>query len=198
MSTGSALNDRLEGLLAMVDRVLCWVLGIAMFIMLASSVVQVTARYVLDATVIGPDEIARYMMVGGSFLAIPVLARRRNQIAVDAVAHFLPVGSARVWLNRAIILVELVFLVAFSFFALEVLSSVADSGQFSAGLQIPASWPYSTVVIGSALGAVVMLLMFIQAWVNPDPTGGLDSYLEAEVAHAHTPVADPQVPGVGR
>ena len=172
-----------------MDRVLCWLLVLAMATMLIASVVQVAARYVAHATVIGPDEIARYMMVGGTFLAIPVLAKRRNHIAVDAVAHFLPMGQPRIWLTRLITLIELAFLAAFAVFSWQVLRGVHESGQFSAGLQIPTSWPMSTVFIGSSVGALVMAVMFVQSWLVPDPSGGVDSYIEVETMH--TPAGKP-------
>lgn len=173
----------LDRALDILDRVLSWVLAIAMATMLLASVVQVAARYFFQATVIGPDEIARYMMVGGTFLAIPLLAKRRNHIAVDAITHFLPVGLGRVWLQRFLFAVECMFLFVFAYFAWDVLRGVHESGQFSAGLQIPASWPFSTVVIGALLGGVVMVLLFIQSCLSPDPSGGVDSYVEVEEMH---------------
>lgn len=163
-----------------MDRVLCWLLAAAMATMLIASVIQVGARYALEVTVIGPDEIARYMMVGSTFIAIPVLARRRNHIAVDAITHFLPVGIGRVWLQRFLLVVEAVFLVVFAYFAWDVLVGIYESGQFSAGLRIPAYYPVSTVVVGAALGGLVTAMLFIQTWLSPDPTGGVDSYVEAE------------------
>jgi TRAP-type C4-dicarboxylate transport system permease small subunit len=180
----SAVERRLDTVLGALDRVFCWVLTAAMATMLVASVVQVAARYAFHATVIGPDEIARYMMVGGTFLAIPVLAKRRNHIAVDAVVHFLPIGVARVWLHRLLTLVETVFLLGFAVFSWEVLRGVHESGQFSAGLQIPASWPFSTVFVGSLLGALVTAILFLQSWLSPDPSGGVDSYLDVEELHA--------------
>lgn len=170
----------LDRALNVMDRVLCWVLTAAMAVMLIASVIQVGARYVLEITVIGPDEIARYMMVGSTFIAIPVLAKRRNHIAVDAIAHFLPAGIARIWLQRFLTLVEGAFLFAFAFFAWEVLVGVYESGQFSAGLRIPAFYPVSTVSIGAALGGLVMVMLFIQTWLSPDPSGGIDSHVEVE------------------
>lgn len=175
-----AASRRLDVALGIMDRVFSWLLILAMATMLISSVIQVGARYALEVTVIGPDEIARYMMVGSTFLAIPVLARRRNHIAVDAITHFLPVGVGRVWLQRFLLVVEAAFLVAFAYFAYDVLIGVYESGQFSAGLQIPAFYPFSTVVIGAALGGLVTVLLLVQTWLSPDPTGGIDSYVEVE------------------
>jgi TRAP-type C4-dicarboxylate transport system permease small subunit len=179
----AAVERRLESLLGVLDRALCWVLTVAMATMLVASVVQVAARYAFQATVIGPDEIARYMMVGGTFLAIPVLAKRRNHIAVDAVMHFLPVGVGRMWLHRLLTLVETAFLLAFAVLSWEVLAGVHESGQFSAGLQIPASWPFSTVFFGSLVGSLVAAMLFLQSWLSPDSTGGVDSYVEVEELH---------------
>ena len=168
--------------LNIADRALCWILIAGMATMLVASVIQVASRYVFGATVVGPEEIARYMMTGGTFLAIPVLARRRNHIAVDAVAHFLPVGLARIWLHRAILMVETFFLGLLSYYAFGVVVTVHESGQFSAGLQLPASWPLSMVFIGSALGTLVTLGLLVHSILEPDELGGILQYHESDLA----------------
>lgn len=161
---GTALDRSLK----VADRLLCWVLVAMMATMLLASVAQVFTRYILETTLIGPEEVARYMMTGATFLAIPVLARRRNHIAVDALAHFLPRGMPQSLLSRGLLLFETLFLAVFAFFAYELLVSVHESGQFSAGLEIPVAWPISALFIGSALGTLMTAGMFVLTFLGPD------------------------------
>ncbi|MCC3269170.1 TRAP transporter small permease subunit [Arthrobacter gengyunqii] len=145
-----------------VDRGLSAMLISAMAVMLMAALVQVGARHLTTETVIGPDEIARYMMTGSTFLAIPVLARRRNHIAVDALAHYLPRG-AKIWLQRLLLTVELVFLVIFACLAIEVFLASNEAGQRSVGLGIPLSWPLFPVVAGATIGAAVTAALLLES-----------------------------------
>jgi TRAP-type C4-dicarboxylate transport system permease small subunit len=138
-------------------------------VVVVAALVQVLARYVFQVTVIGPEEIARYLMVASTFLAIPVLARTRNQIAVDALAHFLPKGVTQLWLARLILIGELIFLAVFAYFAWQFTSELVTSGQSSVGLQLPLWWVTFTMVLGSVLGGVMTLMLLIGTFVRPDP-----------------------------
>lgn len=165
--TGTSSRTVLDPWLDRADRVLCVVLAMAMAIMLVASVAQVVTRYVLETTLIGPEEIARYMMTGATFLAIPVLARRRNHIAVDALSHYLPSGVTQVVLARAVLLFETVFLAGFTLFAFRFYTELADSGQFSAGLQIPVAWPVSALFLGTGIGTLMTAAMLVQTFLRP-------------------------------
>lgn len=158
----------LSAALDKADAALCAVLTIAMAVMLGAALVQVGARYLTTLTVIGPEEIARYMMVGSTFLAIPVLGRRRNHIAVDALAHYLPGRTRKVWLQRLILALELGFLAVFAVLSWEMFSTSLASGQRSIGLDVPLAWPLATVLVGSAIGALVTLGMFVDSFLESD------------------------------
>lgn len=163
----SASRTALDRWLDLADRVLCWVLIVMMAAMLVASVAQVFTRYVLETTLIGPEEVARYMMTGATFMSIPVLARRRNHIAVDALAHYLPNGIPQVLLARLILLFETVFQALFAYFSFQLASELRASGAFSAGLQIPIAWPVSALFIGTGLGALVTAALLVQTFVRP-------------------------------
>lgn len=167
VATSPLPRTPLDRWLDLADRMLCWVLGAAMGIMLVASVAQVVTRYVLETTLIGPEEVARYMMTGATFLAIPVLARRRNHIAVDALSHYLPGGVTQVVLARAVLLFETVFLAGFTYFAFLFFTELQESGQFSAGLQIPVAWPVSALFIGTGIGTLLTAAMLVQTFLRP-------------------------------
>lgn len=176
----SASRTTLDRWLDVVDRALCWVLTTMMATMLLASVAQVFTRYVLQTTLIGPEEIARYMMTGATFLAIPVLARRRNHIAVDALAHYLPNGTPQVLLTRLVLLFETAFQAVFAYLSFELASSMRASGAFSAGLEIPIAWPVSALFIGTGIGALVTAAMLVQTFVHPATARGAGGSPAAE------------------
>ena len=166
-----------------VDRVVCWVLIAMMAVMVVASVAQVVTRYLLETTLIGPEEIARYMMTSATFLSIPVAARRRNHIAVDALAHYLPRGVTQVVLSRSVLLFETAFLVLFSYYSFKLLQSVSASGQFSAGLEIPVSWPTSALLLGAGVGALMTGAMLVQTFLRPEVAAeGLVSSADEQAA----------------
>lgn len=172
----------LSAALDRVDAALCVVLTIAMAVMLGAALVQVGARYLTTLTVIGPEEIARYMMVGSTFLAIPVLGRRRHHIAVDALAHFLPGQTSKAWLHRLILTLDLAFLSVFAVLAWEMFSTSLASSQRSIGLDVPLAWPLSTVLIGATLGALVTLAMLVNSFLDPQDALAHDEFDPEEVA----------------
>lgn len=177
----SSWQRRLTVSLDRVDSALCVVLVIALAAMLAAALVQVGARYLTTATVIGPEEIARYMMVGSTFLAIPVLARRRNHIAVDALAHLMPGPAAKRWLNRLLLALELSFLVILTKLAWDTFRTSWDSGQASIGLGVPLAWPLLTVFVGALIGAFVTLGLLVESFL---PAAAADE--ELEITHYET------------
>lgn len=160
----------LAGSLDVLDRVLNVLLMLMMVTMLGAAIAQVAARYALEASFVGPEEVARYMMIGGTFMALPVLARRRNHIAVDALAHYLPGRTVRAWLERLILTVELAFLALFTWYAVLVVEELRVGRGFSAGLEIPAWIPMVPVALGSGLALVVTLALLVQSFVA-GPTG---------------------------
>lgn len=150
--------------LEVMDRILRILLTLVMALMLLAALAQVTVRYALTTTLIGPEEVARYMMIAGTFLGIPVLAKSRNHIAVDALAHYLPSERSRRWLLRGILLVESLFLGIFSWYALVVVRDAMGAGGFSAGLEIPSYIPMLPLFVGALLGLLVTLALFIQSF----------------------------------
>lgn len=165
MSDGRVVGG-LDRVVEVADRLLKVVLATAFGVILVATLVQVIGRG-LGMTIIGTDEVARYLMIATTFLAIPLLVRGRLMIAVDALAHFLPDGTTQVWLQRAIYAVEAFFYLAFTNYAALTLSSFQSTGQASAELSIPLAWPVLTMVVGTALGLVYSLLLLVRTFLVP-------------------------------
>lgn len=142
-------------------------LGLAMGVMLVTGVTQVVARYVLEISLVWPEETARYMMVTGTFLAIPVLTLSRGQIAVDAVMHYLRRPGVRGLVHRAILAVELVVIAIITNLAYTNFTDAQASGSASAGMGVPLAWPMAAVAAGCALGVLATAALLVLTFLEP-------------------------------
>ena len=155
------------------DRVVRTALGAAFAGILVAALVQVASRYVPGVSVIGIDEVARFLMIGTAFLAIPLLTLSRLQIAVDALAHYLPQGLPKLWLHRVVLVVEGIFYVVFANYAWFVFLDYNQTRQTTTSLNIPLSIPTVLMVIGAALGAIAASVLIVRTFVVPADYAGI-------------------------
>ncbi|WP_150461549.1 TRAP transporter small permease [Nesterenkonia ebinurensis] len=157
----------LDQVLRILDHFLRVVLTVGFGMILVVTLVQIAGRYGSFPTMAGADEIARYLMVGTTFLALPVLINSKLQIAVGALADFLPEGMTQVWLHRTIFIIEGLFYLAFSNFTFLTLESYQRTGQSSVELSIPLTWPFATMVLGAGLGGIFSICLLIRTFIRP-------------------------------
>lgn len=168
MSVAAPGAARLDGAIRAFDRVMRAVLGVAFAGILVAAVAQVASRYIPGTSAIGVDEVARFLMIATTFLAIPMLTFGRQQIAVDALAHYLPAGWPKLWLQRLILLIETTFYAVFANYAYLVYANYAATGQASTSLAIPIAVPSLTVMLGALLGAVATVVLLVRTFLRPD------------------------------
>jgi len=181
--TGAAPSAaRLDGAIRVFDRVVRAVLSVAFAGILVAAVAQVASRYIPGVSLLGSEEVARYLMVATAFLAIPMLTFGRQQIAVDALAHYLPTGWPKLWLQRVILLVEIVFYTVFANYSYFVYADYAATGQSSTSLGIPLAVPALTVMLGAALGVVATLVLLVRTFLSSDDYRRGSTLVEADAA----------------
>jgi TRAP-type C4-dicarboxylate transport system permease small subunit len=109
---------------------------------------QVFCRYVLNASLIWPEELARYAMVWVTCLASALAVRQAAHVGIDSVIRRLP-DPAR----RAVVLgghlLTLVFLGVVLVAGIGMVTRVA--GQTSIALEVPMTVPFAAVPVGAAL-----------------------------------------------
>ena len=157
----------LDRVLRIVDRFLRVVLTVGFGMILVVTLIQIAGRYGSFPTMAGADEVARYLMVGTTFLSLPVLINSKLQIAVGALADFLPNGTYQVWLLRVIFIIEGLFYLGFSNFPFLALESYQRTGQSSVELSIPLTWPFATMVLGAGLGGIFSFCLLIRTFIRP-------------------------------
>lgn len=171
--TGTRARSAADRVVDAVDRLLRALLVVLFAIMLIAALTQIASRE-LGLGIVGAEEVARYMMIGTAFLALPVLTRTRGNIAVDALAHFLPRGAAQLWSARLVLVVEGAFLLTFANYAYVHTSRLADSGQASVALGLPLWVPATAMPVGGFLAAAVTALLLVRTFrpgAAADPYG---------------------------
>ena len=118
---------------------------------------QVFSRFVLNATPSWSEEVQIFGHIWLVFLAIPIAYRRGAHITVEAIRRVLSP-----WLNRALdLLIELMwvgFAVATAYYSYRV--SLVTRNSVSPGLEIPMSYPYYGMILGSVYLAFVVIRRF--------------------------------------
>ena len=135
---------------------------------------QVFSRFVLNSTPSWSEEIQIFGHIWLVFLAIPIAYRRGAHITVEAIRNYLA-G----WMNKALDLINealwLGFAVATAYYSYRV--SRVTGNSVSPGLEIPMSYPY----YGMILGSVYLLFVVIRRLAGELPPPSPDE-LPPEVA----------------
>jgi len=127
---------------------------------------QVFSRFVLNSTPSWSEEIQIFGHIWLVFLAIPIAYRRGAHITVEAIRNYLA-G----WMNKTLDLInELLwigFAVATAYYSYRV--SLVTGNSVSPGLEIPMSYPYYGMIIGSVYLLFVVIRRLSGELPPPDP-----------------------------
>jgi TRAP-type transport system small permease protein len=144
----------MKALFAAIDRGIELLVAAIFAAMVLIGTWQVFGRFVLNATPSWSEEVQIFGHIWLVFLAIPVAYRRGGHITVEAIRRVLSP-----WLNRALdLLIELMwvgFAVATAYYSYRV--SLVTRNSVSPGLEIPMSYPYYGMILGSVYLAFVVI-----------------------------------------
>ena len=139
---------------SLVDRAVEILVAVIFGAMVMIGAWQVFSRFVLNTTPSWSEEIQIFGHIWLVFLAIPIAYRRGAHITVEAVRRIMSS-----WMNRALdLLNELLwigFAVATAYYSYRV--SLVTGNSVSPGLEIPMSYPYYGMILGSAYLLLVIL-----------------------------------------
>lgn len=127
---------------------------------------SVIMRYVMNDSLSWAEEICRYLFIWSAFLSISLCLKRRSSIKIDMLLLALP----RAVQKANIILVDLVMMVFFAYMlkgAVNVTTSMYDSGQSSPALLLPMYLIYGAAMVGAALSIVRILQRIVFMFKNP-------------------------------
>jgi TRAP-type transport system small permease protein len=153
----------MKALFAAIDRLMELLVALIFAGMVAVGSWQVFSRFVLNFTPSWSEEIQIFGHIWLVFLAIPIAYRRGAHITVEAIRRILSP-----WMSKALdLLIELLwigFAVATAYYSYGV--SLVTRNSVSPGLEIPMSYPY----YGMILGSTYLLLVVIRRLAGEPPT----------------------------
>ena len=127
---------------------------------------QVFSRFVLNKTPSWSEEIQIFGHIWLVFLAIPIAYRRGAHITVEAIRRIMSP-----WMSKALgLLIELLwvgFAIATAYYSYRV--SLVTRNSVSPGLEIPMSYPYYGMILGSVYLLIVVIRRLVGELPAPDP-----------------------------
>jgi len=166
LGAAAGLGRNMKALFAAIDRCIELFVAAVFAAMVLIGTWQVFSRFVLNATPSWSEEVQIFGHIWLVFLAIPIAYRRGAHITVEAIRNVLSP-----WLNRALdLLIELLWLgfaVATAYYSYRV--SLVTRNSVSPGLEIPMSYPYYGMILGSAYLAFVVIRRLTGELPTPAP-----------------------------
>ena len=158
-------------------------LVLVVFWMLAGVVfAQFFSRYVLNASIVWTEEIARYLLIATGFMGSVMAVRKRNHIYVEVFYRYLPRVVGRV-MSTMVDIIKVIFFGIGAYLSIRIMPVMRE--QSMASLPLPMSYVYWPVLVGF----VIMTIRSVQiAWEhlgngyipvvndpdNPLPDAGID------------------------
>jgi TRAP-type C4-dicarboxylate transport system permease small subunit len=135
-------------------RVVMLVIIILTAVMVASMCAQVFWRYVLNDSLIWPEEVSRYAFIWVSCLGMSVGARRGDLIAIDVLWAGRP-KRVRLFISIVARVLTIPLLIVFAWEGWVLINVVA--GQRAAATNVPVWWVYLALPISSVFALSFML-----------------------------------------
>jgi TRAP-type C4-dicarboxylate transport system permease small subunit len=132
------------------------ILLVLLIVMTCVMGVQVTMRYLFNASLTWSEEITRYMFVWSAFISVSYCIKKGISIRIDQFTNMMPQSAKKV-LGVITRIVMLVFFVYVFRYALDVVGATYANGQKSPALGLPIYWVQVSSVLGFGM-AVVRLL----------------------------------------
>lgn len=153
-------------LFAAIDRAIELIVAAIFACMVAVGAWQVFSRFLLNATPSWSEEIQIFGHIWLVFLAIPIAYRRGAHITVEAIRRVLAPWMCKT-LDLAIEFLWVGFALATAYYS--YLVSLVTGNSVSPGLEIPMSYPYYGMILGSAYLLLVVLRRLAGELPPPDP-----------------------------
>lgn len=121
---------------------------------------QFFSRYVLNASIVWTEEVARYLLIATAFLGSVMATRKRAHIYVEVFYRFLPLPVGRA-MSTAVDIIKIVFFGVGAYLSVRIFPIMTR--QYMTALLLPMSWVYAPVLVGF----VIMTLRSVQvAWLH--------------------------------
>lgn len=150
-----AQANRVGHLIEMVSGGFCVLFFAAL---VATMLIGVFFRYVLNNPFDWTEEIARWLWLAFSFLAINIALRRNEHIGVDFLVGMLPAKVRKV-LDYLVDLLTALFLIVL---LRQSYIMATNTIMIGGAVRISMFWPYMTLVVGVCFTLIQLVIRFIQ------------------------------------
>ena len=153
------MKEKGNPLLQIIRNVNDAVVVVLFLAMTITVIIQVFFRFVIQSPLRWTEELARYLVLMASAIAM----RNRSHLQVDVLTSALPQKPKRI-LTAIVDLLTIVFLCIMTYFGFKVVQST--TAQTSPAMQIPMALIYAAFPTGGALMIMEQLLTFIERLKN--------------------------------
>jgi len=122
-------------------------------LMTAIVFLQVIMRYVFANSLSWSEELARFIFLWLSWIGASYAVKTRDHFRVEMFADMIK-GKNRIIFEYVILIVWFVFSLLLVWYGTKLLIFLSDTGQVSAAMDIPMTWPYAAVPVGCLLMCV--------------------------------------------
>mgnify|MGYP002407034014 CR=1 FL=1 len=128
-----------------------------MAIMTVLVFIQVVMRYVFSNSLSWSEELARFIFLWLSWIGASYAVKERSHFRVEMFANMIK-GPNRKYFEYGILAVWFVFSFILTWLGTKLVLFIYDTGQASAAMDIPMTWPYASVPVGCALMCIRLLI----------------------------------------
>ncbi|NCB94790.1 MAG: TRAP transporter small permease [Clostridia bacterium] len=150
-----------------------------MAIMTVIVFIQVVMRYVFSNSLSWSEELARFIFLWLSWIGASYAVKERSHFRVEMFANMIK-GKSRIYFEYMILIVWFVFSFFLAWQGTMLLIFLQETGQESAAMQIPMTWPYASVPIGCALMCTRLIVELYKLYKNGLPAPAIQAAASAE------------------
>lgn len=133
------------------------VLALLLAVILIVVFVNVVLRYSFGTSLAWAEEVARFLMVAGTFLGAGLALREGRLVSIDFLPDLLP-ENLRKFLRAALAVVMIVFMALLVWYGAKFVAFAWDKETMAT--QIPRGVPFLAIPLGAALFILHLLLIF--------------------------------------
>lgn len=141
--------------------------GLALLAITATLFAGAFGRYALNASFVGGEELARYLMVWMTFIGSYILVREQRHIAIDVLLRALPAALQR-WMAVAIGVVGAVTMAYLTWHGYELAQRMLVGGQLSPVLPVPRGLLHVSLPVGAAMMTLGFVHMTLSHLIEPE------------------------------
>lgn len=144
-----------------VENIETVIASVAFILMCACVLITVVFRFILHQPISWAEEAARYSMITGIFIAMPLAVRGHVHLGVDIVVNLLPEKRRR-FAHFFSDIITLIAYIAIDYACYLFVLKSLKAGQTSPAMHIPIVWMYFVIMLGFILATIAQITNIIE------------------------------------